>query len=81
MLLRLGLPIEDTIGLKITICDFKGILIEGHKGLLLYSPNKILLRVNKKVLQLDGFNFFINEVSLDELYIRGRISKFEVLDD
>ncbi|NLL56751.1 MAG: hypothetical protein GX242_06020 [Clostridiales bacterium] len=78
MLLKLGMPIEDTVGLKITICNFKGALIEGHKGLLLFTPTKIVVRIGKKKLEITGNNLFINEVSCDELYIRGHIASIEV---
>lgn len=78
MLIRLGLPIEDTVGMKITVCDLRGILIEGHKGLMLYTPSKIILRLRKKQLEISGANLFINEVTGDELYIRGSIVKIEV---
>lgn len=80
MLLKLGMPIDDTIGLKITICDLKGIFIEGHKGLLVFTPTQIVLRIGKKKLEIAGSGLFINEVSADELYIRGRMTKLEVSD-
>jgi sporulation protein YqfC len=81
MLLKLGMPIADTVGLKITICDLKGVFVEGHKGLLLFTPTKIVLRIAKTKLEISGNNLFINEVSCDELYIRGNVLKVEVCND
>lgn len=81
MLLRLGMPIEDTVGVRITICDLKGVFIEGHKGLLLYTPYKIALRIKNKKLEIEGANLIINEVSFDELYIRGNLKRIEVIND
>ncbi|HKL74356.1 MAG TPA: YabP/YqfC family sporulation protein [Clostridia bacterium] len=81
MLLKLGMPIDDTVGLKITICDMKGLLIEGHKGLLLFTPTQIVMRIGKNKLDICGNNLFINQVSCDELYIRGNIGKIEVIND
>lgn len=81
MLLKLGMPIDNAVGLKITICDLKGVFVEGHKGLILFTPTQILLRIGKRKLEISGNNLFINEVSCDELYIRGNVSKVEVCND
>lgn len=81
MLLKLGMPIDTTVGLKITICDLKGVFIEGHKGLLVFTPTQIVLRIGKKKLEISGNNLFINEIGCDELYIRGNITKLEVNND
>ncbi|HOO22849.1 MAG TPA: YabP/YqfC family sporulation protein [Clostridia bacterium] len=81
MLLKLGLPVEDAVGLKVTVCSFRGVFIEGHKGLLVFTNNEILLKIGKEKLKISGADLKINEVSSDEIYIRGDIKALEVVHD
>ena len=81
MIMRMGLPIEETVGFKITVCDMKGVLVEGHGGLLSYSSEEIVLRIKRsKKLALSGEDLTLNEVSCEEAYIRGKLKSIEVID-
>lgn len=74
IILKLGLDINDSIGgHKITIIDSKGVLIEGHRGLLDYTKNHVLIRLKKGNITVNGDNLSIIELNEDELYIKGKI--------
>ncbi len=81
MLMRMGLPADQTVGVKITVCDLCGVLVEGHKGLLGCSAEEISLRVKKKKLVIRGKNLLLLEITPDEAYIKGKIFAFEVEGD
>lgn len=78
MIMRMGLPIEQTVGVKITVCDMCGVLVEGHDGLLTYESDNIVLRVKRKRLVIKGKNLLLLEITKDEAYIKGKIFAVEV---
>lgn len=78
MLVRMGLPIDSAVGLKITICDLSAVLIEGHKGMVSYSPDSIILRTKSNKLVVAGKNLSIMEITPDEVYVKGKILSMAV---
>lgn len=80
-LTRLGLSPDEAIGVKITVCDFCGVLIEGHGGLIEYKEDQILLRVKRRKLRVRGKNLKIREITKDEAYIGGTVAAVEVADE
>lgn len=80
MLMRMGLPVDQTVGAKITVCDMCGVLIEGHGGLLSYSPDEIILKFKRKKLVVRGKDMIILEITRDEAYVKGKLCGFEVED-
>lgn len=69
---KIGIPIED-YGARITIFGFKGIHIEGHKGLIDYTDSEIVFRVKNKTVYIYGERLAINEISPDEIFVKGNI--------
>ena len=78
MIFRLHLPPEETVGLRVTIFAFRGVVIEGYKGILRISAEEIRLRINKSVLVVSGKNLAVAEASSDEIFIRGDITAIGV---
>ena len=60
-------------GEKITLYGFKGVHVSGHKGLLDFSSETVLIKTHKKKIKIFGENLFIKEISADELYVCGNI--------
>ena len=74
IILKLGLNIDDSIGgHKITIVDSKGVLVEGHKGLLDYGKNKISIKLKKGNIIINGENLSVIELNEEELFVKGNI--------
>lgn len=80
MLLRMGMPLDSAIGVKITVCDLNGILIEGHKGVITYTKNNVDLRLKGKKLSILGKGLSIMEITADEVYIKGKMHSMAVED-
>lgn len=80
MILRMGLPIDTAIGVKITVCDLFGMLIEGHKGVISYTQSNVVLRIKDKKLIILGKGLSILEITADEVYIRGKLLSLAVED-
>lgn len=74
ILIKFGIPIDDSIGgTKITVIDFIGILIEGHRGVFSYSEEQILVNTKKDKIIIDGKNLILIEINIDEIFIKGKI--------
>lgn len=80
MLIRMGMPIDSAIGVKITVCDLNGILIEGHKGVITYTQSNVDLRLKGKKLSILGKNLSIMEITSDEVFIKGKLLSMAVED-
>lgn len=80
VLLRLGMSPEETVGSKITVIDLKGVFIEGHRGIISYSPSEIFIGLKRKVLKISGENMCVFAVNKDEIFIKGKIVSCEVTD-
>lgn len=81
MIMRMGLPADQAVGVRITVCDMRGVLVEGHRGLLSYTGDEIALRVKKKRLIIRGRDMLMLEITAEEAYIKGKFLSFEVTDD
>lgn len=80
MLIKMGFPSDCALGLKITVCDLNGILVEGHKGVIIYSADSLVLRIKEGRLKILGKNLAIMEITADDVYIRGKIFSVAVED-
>jgi len=74
MIYRLGLPIEEAVGARVTVCGFKAVCVEGHGGVLKVEDTQVLLRYKKKKLVISGKELSVLEITKDEVYIKGKIS-------
>jgi len=74
VLIKLGLPPADSIGgFKVTALDGKGVLVEGHRGLLFCTETEIVLRAARTELVVSGSALRIAEYNKQELFIAGEI--------
>ncbi len=77
---KLDIPIEKELGYKLSVYDSFGVHIEGHKGLLSYTPTKIIIRLKKKQAVVEGDSLNVYYASKEELYIRGKITTFSLIE-
>ena len=74
LVFKTNMPLKDSIGgVKVTLVDFSGILIEGHKGVFRYSPDLIVVQLKSQRLIINGGNLSIDYINLEEIYIKGDI--------
>lgn len=68
------MPVEiSKIDPKITICNFENMLIENYKSILEYED--FFIRINTKIgiININGFNLKLEEMTSNELMIKGKI--------
>lgn len=58
---------------KITVIGFNEMLIENYKGILEYD--EILIRINTYIgiININGFNLNLEQISGDDILVRGKI--------
>lgn len=68
---------------KITIIGFKKIMVENYKGILEYENFFVRLNTTIGVLNINGFNLSLNEMTDEDLIITGKIESidFESITD
>ena len=57
----------------------KALYVEGQKGLLFLSEEKIMFKVNKKIVVVYGKNLKIKEMTKETISLTGEIEKTEVV--
>lgn len=62
---------------KITIIGFKKIMIENYKGILEYENFFVRLNTTIGVLNINGFNLSLNEMTDEDLIITGNIESID----
>lgn len=70
--------IKESFAYKITLIAGKELLIEGHKGILSYSENEIIIRVRHGKIELLGEKLFIKEINEDEVLVTGCVVSVRV---
>ncbi len=68
---------------KITIIGFEQMLIENYKAILEYQDFYIRLSTELGILNINGFNLNLREMTTDDLLITGKIDSldFESITD
>lgn len=68
---------------KITIVDFNEMLIENYKGILEYQEFYIRINTYIGIININGFNLSLNEMTSDDIMIKGKIESvdFETVVD
>lgn len=68
---------------KITIMGFNEILIENYKGILEYQEFYIRISTHIGIININGFNLGLNEMSSEDIMITGKIESidFETIED
>lgn len=78
----LDVPKEVVTGLpKITILGFNEILIENYKGILEYEEFYIRVNTYIGVININGFNFNIKQMTEEDLLITGQIDSLDIEND
>ena len=68
---------------KITILGFEQMMIENYKAILEYQDFYIRLSTEIGILNINGFNLNLKEMTTDDLQISGKIDSidFEAIED
>lgn len=68
---------------KITIMGFNEVLIENYKGILEYQEFYIRISTHIGIININGFNLGLNEMSNEDIMITGKIETldFEEIED
>jgi sporulation protein YqfC len=75
----LELPLDVSLDLpKVTIVGDLGVLIQNHRGLIQYSPEKIVIGVGKGQIAILGRSLQIEEVSKEDMIVRGSLGSVQM---
>lgn len=62
---------------KITIVGFQEMLIENYKGILEYQEFYIRISTYTGIININGFNLDLNQMTSDDILIRGKIESVD----
>lgn len=80
----LEIPMElSTNNPKITVSGFERILIENYRGILEYQEYFVRLSTYIGIININGFNLKLEEMTTDDLLVTGKIDSidFETITD
>lgn len=68
---------------KVTISGFKKMLIENYKVIMEYQDFYIRIKTNIGIININGFNMKLNEMTSDDIMVVGDIDSvdFEKLEE
>ena len=68
---------------KITVLGFEQMMIENYKAILEYQDFYIRLSTEIGILNINGFNLHLKEMTTDDFQISGKIDSidFEMIED
>lgn len=69
---------------KISIIGFDEMLIENYKGILEYEEFYIKIKTNIGIININGFNLSLEQVTEDDVSVKGKIESIDlerVLDE
>lgn len=74
----LDIPEElSTSNPKVTILGFEQVLIENHRGILEYQDYFIRLNTYIGIININGFNLKLEEMTTDDIIVRGKIDSVD----
>ena len=74
----LEIPIElSTNTPKVTILGFEKVLIENYKGILEYQDYFVRLNTYIGIININGFNLKLEEMTTDDLIVTGKIDSID----
>ena len=62
---------------KITIVGFERVLIENYRGILEYQEYFVRLNTYIGIININGFNLQLEEMTTDDLLVTGRIENID----
>lgn len=75
----LELPLDISMDLpRVTIVGDLGVFIENHRGLIRYSPERIVIGVGQGQIAILGKDLEIEEVSTEDMIVRGSIGAVQM---
>lgn len=80
----LEVPAEVNLNVpKVTILNFEEMVIENYKGILEYQDFFIRIQTNIGIVNVNGFNLSLDEMTSDDLMVKGKIESldFESIED
>lgn len=74
----LEIPVElSTDNPKLTIVGFERILIENYRGILEYQEYFVRINTYIGIININGFNLQLEEMSTDDLLVTGKIDSID----
>ena len=74
----LEIPVElSTDNPKITIVGFERVLIENYRGILEYQEYFVRLNTYIGIININGFNLQLEELTTDDLLVTGKIDSID----
>lgn len=74
----LEIPVElSTNNPKITVVGFERVLIENYKGILEYQDYFVRLNTHIGIININGFNLNLEEMTTDDLLVTGKIDSID----
>ena len=80
----LEIPVElSTDTTKVTVVGFERLLIENYRGILEYQDYFVRVNTHKGIININGFNLNLEEMTPDDLLVTGKIESidFEEIED
>jgi len=80
----LEVPAEINFNIpKVTILKFEEMVIENYKGILEYQDFFIRIKTSIGIVNVNGFNLSLEEMTSDDLMVKGNIESvdFESVED
>ena len=74
------LEVPDEVNLnvpKVTILNFEEMVIENYKGILEYQDFFIRIQTNIGIVNVNGFNLSLEEMTTDDLMVKGKIESLD----
>lgn len=62
---------------KVTILNFDKMLVENYKCILEYQDFFIRIKMTNGLININGFNLLMNEMTKDDLIITGKIESVD----
>ena len=74
----LEIPVELSTDIpKVTIVGFERVLIENYMGILEYQDYFVRVSTHLGILNINGFNLNLEEMTTDDLLITGKIESID----
>ena len=74
----LEIPVELSTDIpKVTIVGFERVLIENYRGFLEYQDYFVRVNTHIGILNINGFNLNLEEMTTDDLLITGKIESID----
>ena len=80
----LEIPVELSTDItKVTVVGFERLLIENYRGILEYQDYFVRVNTHKGIININGFNLNLEEMTTDDLLVTGKIESidFEEIED